>query len=167
MLLHTQIDLQYLSSSPLQPGRHWVADSLSASRESHPLRGSLRAVSGSTIIILAVMAYIGSCPMVSDGILAQPLLFQEGHRVPHRWLSPGLMSQCLTIQFSMYSRAAPKKTLYYIWTGRDHFNAPPKCPILKTLSFCRTMLTETAIFDVLLWFWGSDHRSHPCIFLQL
>jgi len=27
---------QYLSSSPLQPGSHWVADSVSASRESHP-----------------------------------------------------------------------------------------------------------------------------------
>ena len=24
--------------------------------------------------------------MVSDGILAQPPLFQKGHRVPHRWL---------------------------------------------------------------------------------
>ena len=106
--------LQYASSSPLQPGRHWVADSLSASRESHPLRGSLRAVSGSTIIILAVMAYIGSCPMVSDGILAQPLLFQEGHRVPHRWLSPGLMSQCLLIQFSRFRGGLCKKPFYYI-----------------------------------------------------
>lgn len=52
-----------------------------------PLRGSLRAVSGSTIIILAVIAYMRSCLMVCDGILAQPLLFQEGHRVPHKWLS--------------------------------------------------------------------------------
>ena len=69
-----------------------------------PLRGSLRAVSGSTIIILVVIAYTGSCPMVCDGILAQPPLFQKGQRVPHRWLSPGLMSQCLTIQFSMFSR---------------------------------------------------------------
>ena len=79
-----------------------------------PLRGSLRAVSGSTIIILAVMADIGSCPMVCDGILAQPPLFQKGQRVPHRWLSPGLMSQCLTIQFSMFSREIRKNpsTIY-------------------------------------------------------
>ena len=79
-----------------------------------PLRGSLRAVSGSTIIIQTVIAYMGSCPTVSDGILAQPPLFQEGHRVPHKWLSSGLMSQCLLIQFSMFSRVAPKKPLYYI-----------------------------------------------------
>ena len=31
-----------------------------------PLRGSLRAVSGSTIIILAVIAYMRSCLMVCD-----------------------------------------------------------------------------------------------------
>ena len=37
-----------------------------------PLRGSLRAVSGSTIIILAVIAYMRSCLMVCDGILAHP-----------------------------------------------------------------------------------------------
>ena len=37
-----------------------------------PLRGSLRAVSGSTIIILAVFAYMRSCLMVCDGILAPP-----------------------------------------------------------------------------------------------
>ena len=37
-----------------------------------PLRGSLRAVSGSTIIILAVIAYMRSCLMVCDGILAPP-----------------------------------------------------------------------------------------------
>ena len=37
-----------------------------------PLRGSLRAVSGSTIIILAVFAYMRSYLMVCDGILAPP-----------------------------------------------------------------------------------------------
>ncbi|MBR3355849.1 MAG: hypothetical protein IKG47_10940, partial [Oscillospiraceae bacterium] len=37
-----------------------------------PLRGSLRAVSGSTIIILAVIAYMRSYLMVCDGILAPP-----------------------------------------------------------------------------------------------
>ena len=79
-----------------------------------PLRGSLRAVSGSTIIILAVIAYMRSCLMVCDGILAQPPLFQKGQRVPHKWLSPGLMSQCLHIQLSMYSRGFQKdpSTIY-------------------------------------------------------
>ena len=91
-----------------------------------PLRGSLRAVTGSTIIILAVMANIGSCPMVSDGILAQPLLFQEGHRVPHRWLSPGLMSQCLHIQFSMFSRGFQKDPSTIYVRGKAK-----KCPPLK------------------------------------
>ena len=86
-----------------------------------PLRGSLRAVSGSTIVILAVIAYMRSCLMVCDGILAQPLLFQEGHRVPHKWLSPGLMSQCLHIQFSMFSRGLPKKIPLLISTGRADF----------------------------------------------
>ena len=70
-----------------------------------PLRGSLRAVSGSTIIILAVIACMRSCLMVCDGILARPPMFQKGHRVPHKWLSSGLMSQCLAIQLSMYSRS--------------------------------------------------------------
>ena len=37
-----------------------------------PLRGSLRAVSGSTIVILTVIAYMRSCLMVCDGILAHP-----------------------------------------------------------------------------------------------
>ena len=37
-----------------------------------PLRGSLRAVSGSTIVILTVITYVRSCLTVSDGILAPP-----------------------------------------------------------------------------------------------
>ena len=41
-----------------------------------PLRGSLRAVSGSTIVILAVIAYMRSCLMVCDGILAPPSVTQ-------------------------------------------------------------------------------------------
>ena len=38
----------------------------------------------------------------------------EDHGVPHKWLSPGLMSQCLTIQFSMFSREIRKNlsTIY-------------------------------------------------------
>ena len=94
-----------------------------------PLRGSLRAVSGSTIIILAVFAYMRSCLMVSDGILAQPPLFQKGLRVPHRWLSPGLMSQCLHIQLSMYSRGFRKdpSTIYEMGEGKLLPPSPRKC----------------------------------------
>ena len=91
-----------------------------------PLRGSLRAVSGSTIIILAVIAYMRSCLMVCDGILAQPPLFQKGHRVPHKWLSPGLMSQCLHIQFSMFSRGLKKDPSTIYVRGKAK-----KCPPLK------------------------------------
>ncbi len=46
-----------------------------------PLRGSLRAVSGSTIVILTVIAYVRSCLTVSDGILARPPLPYSGWRV--------------------------------------------------------------------------------------
>ena len=39
---------------------------------------------------------------------------RESHRVPHKWLSSGLMSQCLAIQLSMYSRGFQKdpSTIY-------------------------------------------------------
>ena len=89
-----------------------------------PLRGSLRAVSGSTIIILAVFAYMRSCLMVCDGILAQPPLFQKGHRVPHKWLSPGLMSQCLHIQFSRFMRKLKKDPSTYISSLGGQKGAP-------------------------------------------
>ena len=42
-----------------------------------PLRGSLRAVSGSTIVILTVIAYVRSCLTVSDGILARLRCFRR------------------------------------------------------------------------------------------
>ena len=42
-----------------------------------PLRGSLRAVSGSTIVILTVIAYVRSCLTVSDGILARLSCFRR------------------------------------------------------------------------------------------
>ena len=99
-----------------------------------PLRGSLRAVSGSTIIILAVMADIGSCRMVSEGILAQPLLFQEGRRVPHRWLSPGLMSQCLLIQFSRFRWGLRKNPSTIYEMGRPKM-ASPKSNFFEKLCF--------------------------------
>ena len=111
-----------------------------------PLRGSLRAVSGSTVIILAVIAYIGSCPMVCDGILAQPLLFQEGHRVPHKWLSPGLMSQCLHIQFSMFSRGFRKDPSTYIWSLEGHFAPLPE----KKIFCCRQTATTSMFFGFVL-----------------
>ena len=111
-----------------------------------PLRGSLRAVSGSTIIILAVFANMRSCLMVSDGILAQPPLFQKGLRVPHRWLSPGLMSQCLLIQFSMFSRGFRKDPSTYIWSLEGHFAPLPE----KKIFCCRQTATTSMFFGFVL-----------------
>ena len=111
-----------------------------------PLRGSLRAVSGSTFIILAVVANIGSCPMVCDGILAQPPLFQKGLRVPHKWLSPGLMSQCLLIQFSMFSRGFRKDPSTYIWSLEGHFAPLPE----KKIFCCRQTATTSMFFGFVL-----------------
>ena len=93
-----------------------------------PLRGSFRAVSGSTIIILAVIAYMRSCLMVCDRDSRSSLCYPNGledHGVPHKWLSPGLMSQCLHIQFSMFCRGFRKKIplLYMQWERSN--NAPP------------------------------------------
>ena len=62
--------------------------------------------------------------MVCDGILAQPPLFQKGQRVPHKWLSPGLMSQCLHIQFSMSSRGFQKDPSTYISSLEGQKGAP-------------------------------------------
>ena len=86
-----------------------------------PLRGSLRAVSGSTIIILAVFAYMRSCLMVCDGILAQPLLFQEGHRVPHKWLSTRTDVSVLAYSVFNVQQRSPKKIPLLISTGRADF----------------------------------------------
>ena len=46
-----------------------------------PLRGSLRAVSGSTIIILAVIAYMRSCLMVCDRDSRSSLRYPMGWRI--------------------------------------------------------------------------------------
>ena len=46
-----------------------------------PLRGSLRAVSGSTIIILAVIAYMRSCLMVCDRDSRSSLRYPVGWRI--------------------------------------------------------------------------------------
>ena len=80
-----------------------------------PLRGSLRAVSGSTIVILAVIAYMRSCLMVCDGILAQPPLFQKGHRVPHKWLSTRTDVSVLACSVFNVQQRFLKRSLYYIW----------------------------------------------------
>ena len=86
-----------------------------------PLRGSLRAVSGSTIIILAVFAYMRSCLMVCDGILAQPPLFQKGHRVPHKWLSTRTDVSVLDYSVFNVQQRSPKKIPLLISTGRADF----------------------------------------------
>ena len=89
-----------------------------------PLRGSLRAVSGSTIIILAVIAYIGSCPMVCDRDSRSSLRYPMGWRIMAyltSGCSPGLMSQCLHIQFSMFSRGLWESSLYLYQLGGPFF----------------------------------------------
>ena len=95
-----------------------------------PLRGSLRAVSGSTIIILAVIAYMRSCLMVCDRDSRSSLRYPYGledHGVPHKWLSPGLMSQCLHIQFSMFSRGFRKK-IPLLYMNREGQKIKPVVP---------------------------------------
>ena len=82
--------------------------------------------------------------MVCDGILAQPPLFQKGHRVPHKWLSPGLMSQCLHIQFSMFSRGFRKDPSTYIWSLEGHF-----APLPEKKIFCCRQTTTTKVFSSL------------------
>ena len=90
-----------------------------------PLRGSLRAVSGSTIIILAVFANMRSCLMVSDGILAQPPLFQKGHRVPHKWLSTRTDVSVLAYSVFNVQQRFPKRSLYLYMEFRRPFCPPP------------------------------------------
>ena len=107
---------QYLSSSPLQPGSHWVADSLSASRESHPSEDLSEPFPG---VPLSSWLSSPTWEAVSWSVTGFSLLPPlpnglEDHGVPHKWLSPGLMSQCLHIQFSMFSRDLYFRPLLYM-----------------------------------------------------
>ena len=107
---------QYLSSSPLQPGSHWVADSLSASRESPPSEDLSEPFPGVPLSSWLSSPTQGAALWSVTGFSLLPPLPQglEDHGVPHKWLSPGLMSQCLHIQFSMFSREIRKNpsTIY-------------------------------------------------------
>ena len=110
-----------------------------------PLRGSLRAVSGSTIIILAVFACIGSCPMVCDGILAQPPLFQKGHRVPHKWLSTRTDVSVLAYSIVNVQQRFPKRSLYYICNGRGQI-MPPSLQKFKKICFLSRYADRNCLF---------------------
>ena len=82
-----------------------------------PLRGSLRAVSGSTIIILAVVAYMRSCLMVSDGILAPPSVTLSG--AGGSWRTSQVAITRTDVSVLAYSivnvqQRFPKRSLYYI-----------------------------------------------------
>ena len=120
--------MQYLSSSPLQPGSHWVADSVSASRESHPSEDLSEPFPGVPLSSwLSSPTWEAISWSVTGFSLPPPLPCPrlEDHGVPHKWLSPGLMSQCLTIQFSMFSRGLWKRSLYLYMEFRRLFWPPP------------------------------------------
>ena len=112
-----------------------------------PLRGSLRAVSGSTIITLAVIAYMRSCLMVCDGILAQPPLFQKGHRVPHKWLSTRTDVSVLAYSIVNVQQRFPKRSLYYICNGRGQ-KMPPCFEKIKKICFLSRYADNNAFFSI-------------------
>ena len=62
---------------------------------------------------------------------------------PHKRLSPGLMSQCLHIQLSMYSRGFRKDPSTIYEMGEAIFKRVC-CPRLKSWPYCRVMLTIKA-----------------------
>ena len=140
------ISFAVCSSSPLQPGSHWVADSVSASRESHLSEDLSEPFPGVPLSSwLSSPTWEAVSWSVTGFSLLPPLPCPrlEDHGVPHKWLSPGLMSQCLHIQFSMFCKGFWKRSLYYIWNGRGHFERV-FCPRLKSWSYCRVMLTIKA-----------------------
>ena len=97
-------DLQYLSSSPLQPGRHWVADSVSASRESHPSEDLSEPFPG---VPLSSWLSSPTWEAVSRSVTGFSLSLSYFKRVTAYLTSgssSGLMSQCLAIQFSMFNK---------------------------------------------------------------
>ena len=116
--------MQYLSSSPLQPGSHWVADSVAASRESHPSEDLSEPFPGVPLSSWLSSPTWGAASWSVTGFSLLPPLpcpRLEDHGVPHKWLSPGLMSQCLHIQFSMFSRGLRKRSLYLYQLGGPIF----------------------------------------------
>ena len=62
--------------------------------------------------------------MVCDGILAQPPLFQKGHRVPHKWLSTRTDVSVLAYSIVNVQQRFPKRSLYYICPGRGLLLTP-------------------------------------------
>ena len=164
MLLHTQIDLQYLSSSPLQPGRHWVADSLSASRESHPSEDLSEPFPG---VPLSSWLSSPTWEAVSWSVTGFSLSLPYFRRV-NAYLTSGYhqdwcLSACI-FSFQCSAEVSEKDPSTYInWEGRflHHFGAVFEKSLRKFV-FCRIMLTEITIFDVLLWFLWSDHPLRPC-----
>ena len=92
-----------------------------------PLRGSLRAVSGSTIIILAVFAYMRSCLMVCDGILAPPSVTPSGAGGSWRTSQAAITRTDVSVlAYSIVNvqQRFPKRSLYYICNGRGQIMPP-------------------------------------------
>ena len=83
-----------------------------------PLRGSLRAVSGSTIIILTVIASMRSYLMVCDGILAHPPQCKGGS--PRTSQVAIIRTDVSVLGYSIVNvqQRFPKRSLYYIWHGK-------------------------------------------------
>jgi hypothetical protein len=81
-----------------------------------PLRGSLRAVSGSIIIILAVIAYMRSCLMVCDGILAPPSVTQWAGGSWRTSQAAITRTDVSVLAYSIVNvqQRFPKRSLYYI-----------------------------------------------------
>ena len=52
--------------------------------------------------------------MVCDGFLAQPPLFQKGHRVPHKRLFTRTDVSVLDYSVFNVQQTGPKKAFYYI-----------------------------------------------------
>ena len=89
-----------------------------------PLRGSLRAVSGSTIIILAVIAYTGSCPMVCDRDSRSSLRYPLGAGGSWRTSQAAITRTDVSVlAYSVFNvqQRSPKKFPLLISTGRAVF----------------------------------------------
>ena len=146
---------QYLSSSPLQPGRHWVADSLSASRESHPSEDLSEPFPG---VPLSSWLSSPTWEAVSWSVTGFSLSLPYFRRVTAYLTSGYHQDWCLSaciFSFQCSAEVSEKDPSTYInWEGRflHHFGAVFE-KFLRKFVFCRIMRTENTVFDVPLWFW--------------
>ena len=110
-----------------------------------PLRGSLRAVSGSTIVILAVIAYMRSCLMVCDGILAQPPQCKGGSTRTSQVAITRTDVSVLGYSIVNVQQRFPKRSLYYICNGRGQI-MPPSFQKFKKICFLSRYADRNCLF---------------------